>query len=42
MDVLKYGFDIDLTRKELEKVQQKKKTKKLKRKPVIERHVYIP
>ncbi len=39
MDILKYCFGIDLTRKELEEVRRKKRAKK--RKPVIQRFVYV-
>jgi hypothetical protein len=39
MDILKYCFGIDLTRKELEQIRREKRAKK--RKPVIQRFVYV-
>jgi hypothetical protein len=39
MDILKYCFGIDPTREELERIRQKKREKK--RKPVIQRFVYV-
>ncbi|CAF1128907.1 unnamed protein product [Rotaria sordida] len=39
MDVLKYCFGIDPTRKELKRIQREKQAKK--RKPVIQRFVYV-
>jgi hypothetical protein len=39
MDILKYCFGIDPTRKDLERIRRKKRAKK--RKPVIQRFVYV-
>jgi hypothetical protein len=39
MDILKYCFGIDPTREERERIRRKKKAKK--RKPVIQRFVYV-
>jgi hypothetical protein len=43
MDILKYYFGIDVTRKELERIRRKKQVKRQakKRKPVILRFVYV-
>ena len=43
MDALKYCFGIDRTKDELDKIRRKKQTKKVKRRrrPVIQRFVYI-
>jgi hypothetical protein len=39
MDVLKYGFGIDPVEKERERIRRKKMEKK--RKPVIQRFIYV-
>ena len=39
MDVLKYFFNIDPSRKELEQLQQEKREKR--RRPIIVRFIYI-
>jgi hypothetical protein len=41
MDVLKYGFGIDPTREELERMRRKKQMKKVKRELVVQRCVYV-
>ncbi len=41
MDILKYGFGIDPTKDELEKIRRAKAAKRAKRPPVIERFVYV-
>ncbi len=42
MDVLKYCFGIDPAKIELEKVRRKKRAKKAKPPPVIQKFVYVP
>jgi hypothetical protein len=41
MDILKYCFGIDPTSKYKKTIQQKKQIKKVKRRPVIQRFVYV-
>jgi UDP-N-acetylmuramyl pentapeptide phosphotransferase/UDP-N-acetylglucosamine-1-phosphate transferase len=43
MDILKYYFGIDVTRKELERIRRKKQVKRRakKHKPIIHRFVYV-
>ncbi len=41
MDILKYGFGIDQTKDELEKIRRAKAAKRAKRPPVIQRFVYV-
>jgi hypothetical protein len=41
MDVLKYCFGIDPIKDELEKKRRKKQVKKVKRRPLIQRFVYV-
>jgi len=41
MDVLKYCFGIDPAKNELEKVRRKKRAKKAKPPPVIQKFVYV-
>ena len=41
MDVLKYGFGIDPTKDELERIRRAKAVKRRRRSPVIERPIYV-
>jgi hypothetical protein len=41
MDVLKYGFGIDPTREELERIRRKKQMKKVQHESVVQRFVYV-
>jgi hypothetical protein len=41
LDVLKYCFGIDPIKDELEKKRRKKQVKKVKRRPLIQRFVYV-
>jgi hypothetical protein len=41
MDTLKYCFGIDPVREDLERIRQKKQAMKTKRKPIIQRFIYV-
>ena len=41
MDILKYIFGIDLTKDDSERIQRKRQRRKVKRRPVIQRFIYV-